>query len=297
MTTTHDLFADGYFPSSNIITSNINSLPTPPASNESSYPPTPSETSIVGRKRGRSEFDSTEDERLDGSLVLEQKSAILPNQNEIIYGPGRTIGYPNDPSGHFVIPDKSAIDEAARPVTSTRKSQRLDLSTLLPQSPSLSSPNDCFSRTPTLAPHIDQASLLLGVSWSRMDATDSTQISQRAYCRWIDRHYPNLTNIEVWFENSAIPGYLGKATCTDNNTTSFYLWSYDLHQAIFITENASDLVIKLSQPHMSVSQATEKLYADVQSVVEASAANAAIVRNDPFVSDQNSTGAAGMDLD
>ena len=137
---------------------------------------------------------------------------------------------------------------------------------------------------------------MLGVSWSRMDATENTKVAQRAYTRWVSRHYPMLSNVELWFENSAIPGYLGRGTNKQSGHEEYYLWSYDLHQAILVTRNPADLVLKLSSPHMSLSQATDRIHADIEPVVEASAANAAILHNDRFnIDDEQIPG--GMEVD
>ena len=202
-----------------------------------------------------------------------------------------TLTHPSDSSGHFNT--HSSAPRAQRPVIATRKSQRLDSgsSRSIDLGPVTQAP-----RSPGSEPLIDEATRMLGVSWSRMDATDNTQVAQRAYTRWISRHYPSLSNVELWFENSAIPGYLGKVINKANGLEEFYLWSFDLHQAILVTRNSSDLVFKLSSPHMSLSQATDKIYADIVPVVEAAAANAAILHNDRFIIDDEQI-PGGMEVD
>lgn len=129
-----------------------------------------------------------------------------------------------------------------------------------------------------------------------MDASENLMIAKNAYQRWIAKHYPVLSKIELWFENSAIPGYLGKATNQATGVEEYYLWSHDLHQAILVTRQPNDLIIKLSSPQMSLSQATESIRADLEPVVEATAANAAILRNDRFLIDSH-VAAGGMDVD
>lgn len=287
-----------------------NGLPSPPDTStgcsRNSVPPTPSEGAIAGRKRSRGDIYA-DDDMADGSSMSQQPPVPSVNRGEPVYGPGMTLVYPDDPSGAYAAGEGSqsgtwveesleqAAAKAARPIMATRKSQRLDLSA--------SAPDDLAALTASIQPRapgseplIDEATRLLGISWKRMDLSETTQISQRAYTRWITRHYPQLSNVEVWFENSAIPGYLGKATNSSNNLEEYYLWSLDLHQAILVTRNPGDLIIKLSQPHMSLSQATEKIRADVEPVVEASAANAAIVHNDRFFEDP-APPASGMELD
>lgn len=286
-------------------------LPSPPetlnGSSRTSFPPTPSEGAIAGRKRSRGEIYDDGDDHGDGSIMQYQTAQPTVNRGEPVYGPGMTISYPNDPSGAYAADASTQsgtwVDEAAhqaaatRPIMATRKSQRLDSSASRPDDISASFAQ-VAPRAPGTEPLIDEASKLLGISWKRMDISEATQISQRAYTRWITRHYPQLADVEIWFENSAIPGYLGRATNTINGIQEYYLWSFDLHQAILVTRNPSDLILKLSQPQMSLSQATEKIHADVEPVVEAAAANAAIVHNDRFMSQHTAVPASGgMDLD
>ncbi|KAG8628718.1 hypothetical protein KVT40_002583 [Elsinoe batatas] len=298
-------FHDGHYRPSN-------GLPTPPhtsnGTNQPSFPPTPSEGAIAGRKRSRGDIYSPEDEHVDGSIVAEQVAPPPAPRGEPMYGPGMTLIYPNDLSGHYSADASTQsgtwVEEKAdqgtvptfRPIMATRKSQRLD--STASRLDDVAAILQLAPRAPGTEPLIDEATRMLGISWVRMDASETSQISQRAYTRWIDRHYPHLTNVEVWFENSAIPGYLGKATNTTNGLEEYYLWSLDLHQAILVTRNPSDLIVKLSQPQMSLSQATETIRADVEPVVEATAANAAIVHNDRFIAEpEPAATAGGMDLD
>ncbi|PNS14994.1 hypothetical protein CAC42_2223 [Sphaceloma murrayae] len=287
-----------------------NGLPTPPhtsnGTNQPSFPPTPSEGAIAGRKRSRGDVYAPEDEHADGSIVAQPAHPPV-SRGEPVYGPGMTLVYPDDPKGFYPTDalnqsgtwvEETAAQVAvnsARPIMATRKSQRLDSSASRLDDIAATMPAPS-ARAAGSEPLIDEATRLLGVSWSRMDASEYTQIPQRAYTRWIDRHYPQLTDVEVWFENSAIPGYLGKATNSVTGAEEYYLWSLDLHQAILVTRNPADLIIKLSQPQMSLSQATETIRADIEPVVEAAAANAAIVHNDRFVSEPAAS-AGGMDID
>ena len=286
-------------------------LPTPPGSSRASIPPTPSESSIAGRKRSRGDIFAPEDESAENANATLQSSS--PYRGEPVYGPGMTLIYPNDPLSHYAPEagtqsgtwleekqEQAAAAEVLRPIMPTRKSQRLDPAV------TASITGDPLARkspSPTRAPGsdtaIDEASRLLGISWSRMDATENTKIAQGAYTRWIDKHYPQLSNVEVWFENSAIPAYLGKATNLANGFEEYYLWSHNLAEGILVTRNPSDLVVKLSSPHMALSQATDKIHADIEPVVEASAANAAIVHNDRFLdhSTADASQAGAMDLD
>ena len=202
-----------------------------------------------------------------------------------------TLVCSNDPSGHYGqkagpqpgtwVEERKA--KATRPIIATRKSQRLDPSVQDEAASSITAP---VPRTPGSEPLIDEATRMLGISWTRLDVGENNQIKQRAFTRWISRHYPFLDNVDLWFENSSIPGYLGNATRKDTGVEEYYLWSLDLHQAILVTRNPGDLIIKLSQPHMSLSQAVDTIKADLEPVVEASAANAAILHNDRFLVDE-----------
>ncbi|KAF2154763.1 hypothetical protein K461DRAFT_275924 [Myriangium duriaei CBS 260.36] len=311
----HQTLPDQYFHNAHYQQAplNTNGLPSPPetlnGNSRTSLPPTPSEGALAGRKRSRGDIYDPEDDHGDGSVVQLQPVPPSVNRGEPVYGPGMTLIYPNDPSGAYSADastqsgtwleekaQQAATAVAARPIMATRKSQRLDLSASRPDDITASL-TPIPPRAPGTEPLIDEATRLLGVSWTRMDMSETTQISQRAYTRWISRHYPQLSNVEVWFENSAIPGYLGRATNTTNGLEEYYLWSLDLHQAILVTRNPSDLILKLSQPHMSLSQATEKISADIEPVVEAAAANAAIVHNDRFIEESPAQASGGMDLD
>ena len=268
-------------------TGTSNGLPTPTSS---SIPPTPSEGALAGKKRSRGDIHSPEEDLYEPSLP--DFSNAQPS-----YGPGMTLVYPND-----IKPQSSTFEEAQagaaaaqdrRPILPTRKSQRLDSS---PTRPNDLAPAAQAPRAAGSEPLIDEASRMLGISWSRMDATENTKVAQRAYTRWVSRHYPMLSSVELWFENSAIPGYLGKGINKENGLEEFYLWSFDLHQAILVTRNSSDLMLKLSSPHMSLSQATDRIHADIEPVVEATAANAAILHNDRFIIDDEQI-PGGMEVD
>jgi len=131
-----------------------------------------------------------------------------------------------------------------RPSFSSRKSQRKnagaagseDLAQLvLP--PSI--------REATTEPLIDEATRVLGISWKRMDATETSRISQAAYSKWIQNHYSSLKDVAVWFENSAIPGYLVQARNAYTGQQEYYIFSNDLTEARLVTTEPSQLVPRL----------------------------------------------------
>ncbi|KAF1349745.1 hypothetical protein BDV97DRAFT_352357 [Delphinella strobiligena] len=222
-------------------------------------PPTRSSDSIVGRKRSR---DDTEDDNDDSSPALPVASRPVP-QGEPIYGPGMTLSYPNDPRGHYSseVEESAEHDTAssARPVMPSRKSQRTTRATDVAQSQSNQS-------IPALEDEslIDEVTRMLGISWNRMDRSEGGMINQRAYTRWIERHYPSLVNVELWFENTTIPGYLGTAFNQQSGAQEYLLWSFDLKQAVLVTKQASDLKTKLSTtpPSDLIKSATISIFAN-----------------------------------
>ena len=98
-------------------------------------------------------------------------------------------------------------------------------------------------REATTEPLIDEATRVLGISWTRMDATDVTRINRAAYSKWIQNHYASLKDVEVWFENSAIPGYLVKASNAYNGQFEYYIFSNDLTEARLVTSDPSQLCL------------------------------------------------------
>lgn len=219
-----------------------------------SIPPTPG--SLAGRKRSRGDIhatDEAEEEQLDdGSVPTQTEGAIVKPRGKPVYGPGMTLVYPEDP-GYAAIAAESQsgtwleeraernqfqLGHAMRPSISSRKSQRRDggaagaddlAQLVLP--PQI--------REATTEPLIDEATRVLGISWTRMDSTEALRINQAAYSKWIQNHYPNLKNVVVWFENSAIPGYLVESGGT------FYIFSHDLTEARLITSDQTQLIPRL----------------------------------------------------
>ncbi|KAJ9620162.1 hypothetical protein H2203_007927 [Taxawa tesnikishii (nom. ined.)] len=236
----------------------------------SSLPPTPS--GIAGRKRSRGDiYGPGEEHHEDGSMVMSSKPP--KPRGEPVYGPGMTLIYPNDPGYSYYAEGSQSgtwVDEKLdqpksspqRPMAVSRKSQRLDRSA--PGLDDIARANQQFVRTNTAdEPLIDEATRMLGISWIRMDATESSKISQRAYTKWIQRHYPILTHVDLWFENNAIPGYLASATNTNTGIKEYYLFSHDLHQAVLITRKPEELIASLSQPQLLLQQAENIINANL----------------------------------
>ena len=232
--------------------------------------PTPG--SLAGRKRSRGDHDSPEDEQAeeqildDGSIKVVSDVPIDKPVPEPVYGPGMTIVHPGDPSIALANASQSgtwveereeaqlralAAEKAARPVISARKSQRVQQPNGGPPAQpiclTLPSQQTREISNHTSEPLIDEATRALGISWTRMDASEALQISQAAYSKWIQNHYPNLENARVWFENSAIPGYLVSATnvTSGGQQEEYYIFSNDLTQARLVTSDPDQLVPRL----------------------------------------------------
>lgn len=242
-----------------------------------SIPPTPG--SLAGRKRSRGDIHATdedEEEHLDdGSVPAPIDGAIVKPRGKPIYGPGMTLVYPEDP-GYAAIAAESQsgtwleeraernqyqLGRAKRPSFSSRKSQRRDGSAagaddlaqlvLPPQ-----------IREATTEPLIDEATRVLGISWTRMDSTEALRINQAAYSKWIQNHYPNLKDVTVWFENSAIPGYLVESCGT------FYIFSHDLTEARLVTSDKTQLIPRLQMlPALHLAAPGGHIRAETESIL------------------------------
>ncbi|KAK4963283.1 hypothetical protein LTR10_000911 [Elasticomyces elasticus] len=188
--------------------------PTPGSVAMGSVPPTPG--SLAGRKRSRGDIYAEVDEesdRLDGSA-------------EAIHRPFE-------------------LSHIKRPSVSSRKSMRKDTTTSVSadQLGHLLLPSEM--REAAAGPLIDEATRALGISWTRMDSTEVLQIQRGSYSKWIEKHYPGLRNVEVWFENSAIPGYLVEARNDYSGQRGYYIFSNDLTEARLVTTEPLDLVPRL----------------------------------------------------
>ncbi|TKA34343.1 hypothetical protein B0A50_00324 [Salinomyces thailandicus] len=198
------------------------------APNGSTIPPAPG--SIAGRKRSRGDIAAVDEEE-DERRMMEDGGVPSPERQEPENSGMAVDGLPK-------------YTHNKRPSVSSRKSQRrqagtsdsVDLAQLVlpPQ-----------IREATTEPLIDEATRVLGISWTRMDATEATRISQAAYAKWIQNHYPGLRNVAIWFENSAIPGYLVEGRNAYTGQQEFYIFSNDLTEARLVTSESTQLVPRL----------------------------------------------------
>jgi hypothetical protein len=260
-------FANGHYTNGNSSATTPYSNPFTPTTG--SIPPTPG--SLAGRKRSRGDIhagDDEEDAELeDGSVTTPLDGEVAKPRGKPVYGPGMTLIYPEDPGYEAAAESQSGtwLDEQAvkkavqcshakRPSISSRKSARRD------HGASLSAGQDDLAQL-VLPPQIreaaqehliDEATRVLGISWKRMDGTEVGRISQSAYTKFIERHYPGLKEVAVWFENSAIPGYLVEARNGYSGEQGWYIFSHDLTEARLVTIEPAQLVPRLKMLHMGL---------------------------------------------
>lgn len=138
------------------------------------------------------------------------------------------------------------LTHVKRPSITSRKSQRIDSSvTSTDELAQLVLPPQM--REITREPLINEATRVLGISWVRMDSTEARRISQAAYTKWIQNHYPSLTDVEIWFEygSDEVPAYLVKALKIYSGQHEYYIFSHDLTEARLVTREAADLLPRL----------------------------------------------------
>ncbi|KAK5133606.1 hypothetical protein LTR08_007554 [Meristemomyces frigidus] len=222
-----------------------------------SIPPTPG--SLAGRKRSRGDItvlDDEEEQIVDSSVTtpaeFEEKLRGKP-----VYGLLGSVVYPDDVGYQVAVESQTRswveaqanrtpfeLSHPKRPSVSCRKSQRRtneasgtdDLAQLVlpPQ-----------MREATAEPLIDEATRVLGISWTRMDATEALRINHAAYSKWIANHYLSLTEVAVWFVNSAIPGYLVQARNVYIGQIGYYIFNDDLTEARLVTTEPEQLLPRL----------------------------------------------------
>lgn len=189
----------------------------------------PAPNAIAGRKRSRGDITAVDEG--EEEQMMEDGGVPSPERHDTI-------------DGSMAIDGQPEYTHAKRPSISSRKSQR--------RGPGIGGSDDLAQlvlpptmREATTEPLIDEATRLLGISWTRMDANEASQISQAAYQKWIQNHFASLNDVQVWFENSAIPGYLVKATNAYNGHQEYYIFSYDLTEARLVTADPAQLVPRL----------------------------------------------------
>jgi len=235
-------------------------------------PSTQSLPSAAGRKRSR---DDDDDEEVTLAAPL---SSSPTTPGEPTYGPGMTLlNKPHGQSSTGTWVENTWVEapqvapvatQVSRPAMPSRKSQRRGPSGPESNDVTLNIEESAHRRTASVEPLIDEVTRLLGISWMRLDASEALKISAKAYTRWVRRHYPGLADVELWFENSSISGYLGAATNRASGQKVFLLWSNDLKQAVLVTRDPNELVSKLMSPQTLVSSATESMFASDEPIAD-----------------------------
>ncbi|KAK6429067.1 histidinol-phosphate transaminase [Oleoguttula sp. CCFEE 5521] len=202
-----------------------------------SIPPTPG--SIAGRKRSRGDiFHDDEEPEADGSLPTPASEAgTMPNPNAMM-----------DDSGNVAWTQAQMARtpfelQQNRPIIPSRKSQRVCVTSDTDELAHLILPPGM--REATQQPLIDEASYKLGISWTRMDSRPSLETCAAAYAKFIINHYPRLREVQVWFENRAVPCYLVQCLNVYSGNREYYLFSNDLLEAKLVTREAGDLIPRL----------------------------------------------------
>ncbi|KAJ5918833.1 hypothetical protein N7454_009977 [Penicillium verhagenii] len=92
--------------------------------------------------------------------------------------------------------------------------------------------------TPPAEPLIDDATLLLGISWQRMDTDNDMAPAVRGWIKYIDNQYAaHLHNSQMLMKSRALNAYLVAATPVSAFSTSFYLFNEDLTQAQLVASS------------------------------------------------------------
>lgn len=258
--------ADQYFASSHYVDQNGHAVPstgiTPNGfATNSSFVNTPLAStpgSLAGRKRSRGDIHELDD---DSQRFAVGESAVQDDDARMMTDE--------------VEQEQFEPKHVKRPSITSRKSQRVesaaagsdDLAQLvLP--PSI--------REATAEPLIDEATRVLGISWTRMDSSEARAISQAAYSKWIQNHYSALQDVTVWFEytNDSMPAYLVKAYNSHTNQVEYYIFSNDLTEARLVTREPSDLVSRLKMmPALHLAAPGGHIKADAEPTVVAGTMN------------------------
>lgn len=250
-----------------------------PLTPDGSIPPTPG--SLAGRKRARADDLAPEDDESE----LEDGSTHVPANVQSqrvppVDGLGTTLAHPTNSS--YVAASQSHFgpwveerrqqqqvrpSHAKRPSITSRKSQRVD-STVTPCSDDLAQLVLPFQlRETSKEPLIDEATRVLGISWTRMDSSEALRINRAAYSKWIQRHYSSLQDVVIWLENSSQCLYLVVARNAYSGQQEYLLFSHDLTEARRVTNESSQLLPRLKMlPALHLAAPGGCLYAETDPV-------------------------------
>ena len=221
------------------------------------------------RKRSRDEAAFEEALTLDAPP--EPAPAPAPKE-EPIYGEGMVLLNPNtgmaisaeSQTGTWYEETAETKQAAAAPVSSrsqalqsdaadlSRKSQRLDTSAPGLDDIAISSMHQRLNgpdlddqhrslhggSTPPSEPLIDDATLLLGISWQRIDTDDDMAPAVRGWTKYIDNQYAShLHESRMLLKSRALNAYLVAAKPTSAFSPAFYLFNEDLSQGQLVASS------------------------------------------------------------
>ena len=140
---------------------------------------------------------------------------------------------------------QAAQDRASRP----KKSLRIDS---LP-TPSLSAfakeSEDAHLRPRAIdGPVSDSATHLLGVGWKLICQEDDTQAAAKGWAKYINNHYPSITNAQLLLKSEGHQAYLVKATSAGEeveSTEGFFLFAEDLNEGRLVAKTWDTCIPKL----------------------------------------------------
>jgi hypothetical protein len=132
-----------------------------------------------------------------------------------------------------------------------------------------------------------------------MDSSEARQINQKAYSKWIQNHYPALTDVAIWFENSSIPGYLVTALNAHSGIREYYIFCEDLTEARLVTNEPSQLIPRLQMlPALHLAAPGGHIRAETDPITAAqNEVNSVVLESTAFGTQPNGCAAHSMELD
>ncbi|KAJ5235057.1 uncharacterized protein N7469_004225 [Penicillium citrinum] len=251
-------------------------------STQTTSDPNASSTSAVPKpSRKRSRDEAAFEESFALNVPSEPKPPPAPKV-EPIYGEGMVLLNPDtgvaisaeSQTGTWFEEKAESQQAAGDPISSrsivlqsdaaeaSRKSQRLDQSApglddialysmrQRLNGPSLDDQHRSLNSgsTPSHEPHIDDATLLLGISWQRIDTDDDMAPAIRGWTKYIDNQYAShLHNSKMLMKSRALNAFLVTATPVSAFAPAFYLFNDDLTQCQLVASSWESCLQNLRQ--------------------------------------------------
>ena len=121
----------------------------------------------------------------------------------------------------------------ARPMKALRLEKMPDASF----SSSAVTPCDGPGESPFEAPVLDPATHLLGIGWTLISKDEHMQAAAKGWARYIDNHYPSLSNTQLVLKSEGHQAYLVSATRSVEGTQGFYLFAEDLNEGKLVAQS------------------------------------------------------------